>query len=69
MLECPSDVQDFVDMKTVKLAVDNVLTINLPFDLSQDEEDAFIYAHAVKQLKSLIKADKIQLSLAHVLAD
>lgn len=61
--EFPSQVEDFQDMKVVRLSVDNVLTINVPFNLSDDEEDAFIYAHAVKQLKNLIKADKIQFSL------
>jgi len=69
MIEFPSDTQDFTNMKTIKITVDNVLNINVPFDLTQDEEDALVYAQSIKLLKSLIKSDRIQLSLAFELVD
>ena len=67
--EFPSQEVDFQDKKTVKLTVDNVLTINVPYGLEHEEEDAFVYAHAIKQLKNLIKSERIQLSLALELVD
>ena len=43
----------------VQVYIDNTISINVPMDLSEEDEQAYIKAHLIQKLKTLIKQDNI----------
>jgi hypothetical protein len=43
----------------VQVFIDNPISVNVPVDLTEEEEKAYIKAHLIQKLKVLIKEDKV----------
>jgi hypothetical protein len=59
MIQFPSKTEP-LDFNTIQVQLTNLFNIDVPYGLNDDEEQAYIKAHLIQQIKATIKTNNVQ---------